>query len=123
MSARRDQVFVGFKCDPEFRAELERASGGALSQFVREALITKLQSMGIHVDESLASAPSRMGKGGPRKKVSTVPSQAATAINSPGVVQNQIQHNHVHAEERLAAESPGTYKAKKKKRNASHKGH
>src|SRR5258708_280425 len=40
----------------------------ALSQFVRLVLIAKLRALGIEVRERLADAPSRLGKGGPRKK-------------------------------------------------------
>lgn len=69
MAKRAGQTFIGFKCDAEFRARLVAASGGALSQFVRDAIIAKLRAMRIPVDASLAEPPSRLGKCGPRKIV------------------------------------------------------
>ena len=69
MPARENQQLVGFKCDPAFKAEIERAARPlSVSIFVREALIEKLRRMGIKVNAALAEAPSRAGKGGPKKK-------------------------------------------------------
>lgn len=68
MSTRGNQVFVGFKCDAAFRAQVTAASRGEISQFVRDALIENLEAMGIRVDRALAEAPSRLRKGGPRKR-------------------------------------------------------
>lgn len=68
MTSRNGQVFIGFKCDTAFREEIARAAGNEpLSQFVRDALIERLRAMNITVPRALADAPSRLGKGGPRK--------------------------------------------------------
>ena len=72
MRDRRGQRYVGFKCDPELRAQIEAAADGNLSQFLRDALVTKLNEMGIGVDSRIAEAPSRLGKGGPKKMVQRI---------------------------------------------------
>jgi hypothetical protein len=69
VDSSRDQVLVGFRCDPELRGQIERALRGApMSQFLREAVIEKLQTIIGPLDPRLAEAPSRLGKGGPKKK-------------------------------------------------------
>ncbi|MDR3405139.1 MAG: hypothetical protein P4L99_21775 [Chthoniobacter sp.] len=69
MPTRNDQVFIGFKCDPDFRDRVASAAGSMpLSQFIRDALIAKLKAMNIPVPANLAAAPSRLGKGGPKPK-------------------------------------------------------
>jgi hypothetical protein len=71
MKERRGQILVGFKCDPALQDEIRAAAKGVpLSQFLREAIVEKLISMNMGVDPALARAPSRIGKGGPKKKPS-----------------------------------------------------
>jgi hypothetical protein len=38
------------------------------SQFIRDAVFAAIENMGLEVERSLKAAPSRMGKGGPKKK-------------------------------------------------------
>jgi hypothetical protein len=83
MSVRKNQVFIGFKCDGEFRALVERAAGGDLSRFVRKALVEKLRALHIHVDPALAEPPSRLGKGGPRKKLTVLHLSDLRAAETP----------------------------------------
>lgn len=83
MSARKNQVFIGFKCDQEFRSLVERAADGDLSRFVRRALVEKLRALKIHVDPGLAEPPSRLGKGGPRKKLTLLHLSDLRAAETP----------------------------------------
>lgn len=67
--SRREQVLVGFRCDPELREQLELALRGMpMSQFLREAVIEKLATIVGPLDPRLAKAPSRLGKGGPKPR-------------------------------------------------------
>ena len=67
MADRRDQVLIGFRCDPALREQIEAALKGApLSQFLRDAVVERLGQMSLPVDPALAQAPSRLGKGGPK---------------------------------------------------------
>ncbi|MEQ1854386.1 MAG: hypothetical protein ABMA01_22685 [Chthoniobacteraceae bacterium] len=62
-------VLVGFQCDPALKAESVAAAAPlTVSQYLRSALVEKLQADGSCVSEALAKAPSRLGKGGPKKK-------------------------------------------------------
>ena len=62
-------MLVAFRCDPDLRAKIEEALGDfPMSQFLRDAVVAKLESMKIHVERELAKAPSRLGKGGRPKK-------------------------------------------------------
>lgn len=59
---------MGFRCDPELRKKIEDAAGGdRISQFLRDAVVAKLEALNFDVDSALAKAPSRIGKGGPKK--------------------------------------------------------
>ncbi len=49
-------------------AALPRAGYGDRSQFIRDAVLEKLQRAGIELPLELAAAPSRKGKGGRRPK-------------------------------------------------------
>lgn len=42
------------------------------SRFIRDAVVEKLQRLGIEVNPSLAAAPSRLGKGGPKIKAKQI---------------------------------------------------
>ena len=69
MVERRDQVLIGFRCDPALRDQIEAALAGApISQFLRDAVVAKLESLNFPVDPQLATAPSRIGKGGPKPR-------------------------------------------------------
>lgn len=69
MKERRGQVLVGFRCDPELRKKIEVAAGGdRISQFLRDAVVAKLETLQLGVDPALAQAPSRIGKGGPKPR-------------------------------------------------------
>jgi hypothetical protein len=57
-------VFIGFKCQSDFRDKIVDAAPGALSQFIRDAVMEKLARENAVVDRSLAKAPSRIGIGG-----------------------------------------------------------
>lgn len=60
---------VGCWCDKDFLAEIEKARGKVgRSQFVRDALVEKLEKMGIKIPRELTVAPDRAGVGGPKKK-------------------------------------------------------
>jgi hypothetical protein len=61
---RNGQVFIGFKCQSDFRDKIVDAAPGALSQFIRDAVLEKLARETDHVDKALAKAPSRVGVGG-----------------------------------------------------------
>ena len=83
--AERKGIFVGFKCKPDFRTEIERAAHkNGLSQFLREAVIEHMARNGIKIDPRLAEAPSRLGKGGPKIKLkgdaAVATEKGATAI-------------------------------------------
>lgn len=56
--------------DEKFLREIEtgmaRAGYSDRSKFIRDAVFEKLQKLGIACDYTLAMAPSRTGKGGPR---------------------------------------------------------
>jgi hypothetical protein len=88
--SRREQVLVGFRCDPELREQLELALRGTpMSQFLREAVIEKLATILGPLDPRLAKAPSRLGKGGPKpRKVQLL--IAAEAPDSPPVTEKRI---------------------------------
>jgi len=61
-------VLVGFQCDPALKAEIVAAATPAtVSQYLRSALVEKLRADGFPVSDSLAEAPSRLGKGGPKR--------------------------------------------------------
>jgi len=69
MRERKGQVLVGFKCEPALQQEIFSAAKGApVSQFLRDAIIEKLQAMQMNVDPALAQPRSRAGKGGPKPK-------------------------------------------------------
>lgn len=61
-------VLVGFQCDPALKAEIVAAASPlTVSQYLRSALVEKLRRDGFRVSVALAEAPSRLGKGGPKK--------------------------------------------------------
>jgi hypothetical protein len=102
MRQRNGQVLVGFKCDPILQDEIQQAAGGMpVSQFLRDAIVEKLECMKRPVDPMLANAPSRKGKGGPKKKVT---------INQTG---NKIAIGHI---ENLSSASAPAQKPAKPKR-------
>ena len=69
MRERKGQVLVGFKCESALQQEIFSAAKGApVSQFLRDAIIEKLQAMQMNVDPALAHPRSRAGKGGPKPK-------------------------------------------------------
>jgi hypothetical protein len=63
-------VMIGCWCENTFAAKIDAAAvGKGRSQFCREALTTKLKALGIPVDAWETNAPSRIGKGGPKRKI------------------------------------------------------
>lgn len=78
-------VLVGFQCDPALKAEIiAAASPLTVSQYLRSALVEKLRRDGIRVSESLAEAPSRLGKGGPKKGRRRTAEQTLRTSDAPG---------------------------------------
>lgn len=65
-----DQKLLPFAARAEFIAELDKALRKLKvtnrSQFIRDAIVEKLRLMGVKLPETLAAAPDRFGKGGPR---------------------------------------------------------
>ena len=60
---------VGCWVERSFFEELQSARGEAtMSQFVRDALVEKLKTLGIFIPREKAIPPDRTGKGGPRRK-------------------------------------------------------
>lgn len=87
MRERPGQAFIGFKCAPEFRDAMIAASSGApLSEFVRAAVIEELKRIGIRVPRELAAPPSRLGKGGPKRKTGAVKRPRNREAGSAAVV-------------------------------------
>jgi hypothetical protein len=84
MRDRKGQVLVGFKCDPGLQLEISKASGGIpVSQFLREAIVEKLHSMGFSIDPTLAKAPSRAGVGGPKPRPKKLKKKKSELVKKP----------------------------------------
>jgi hypothetical protein len=65
-----DLVMIGCWCENTFAAKIDAAAAGkGRSQFCREALTASLKDLGIPVDAWETNAPSRVGKGGPKRKI------------------------------------------------------
>ncbi len=64
---RPGQTYLGTKLSQTLFDAVEKASAGYKSQFVREAIAEKLAAAGHVIAEHLIKAPSRKGKGGPKK--------------------------------------------------------
>lgn len=78
METRKSQGLIGFQCDLELRDQIVRAASPlTVSQFLRTALVEKLDRMGFEVSPRLAEAPSRLGKGGPKPKPPLPKAQAS----------------------------------------------
>jgi hypothetical protein len=105
MSSRNNQVFTGFKCTADFRALVQQASAGDLSKFIRDALVEKLKRMHIPVDPALAAAPSRLGKGGPKKRAIVPFEQQPPALRAAETPESIP----------LPPSKPTNYRTKKKK--------
>lgn len=60
------QKLLNFPVKEEFLEEIDRAISSSRfsnrSEFIRQAILEKLQEMGISIPEAMASAPSRSGK-------------------------------------------------------------
>ena len=82
---------IGFKCEPELREEIFQAANGNISQFLRDAILEKLQFLGIDVDPELFKAKSRKGVGGPKKTymVSDSPSARIAEANGDNIMIDQ----------------------------------
>jgi hypothetical protein len=66
----KDQVMIGGWFNRRFAAKVDSALGVlSRSDFTRAALKEKLERMGIDVPDDESKPPSRLGKGGPRRKV------------------------------------------------------
>ena len=78
-------VLVGFQCDPALKAEIvSAASPLTVSQYLRSALVEKLRRDGYRVNESLAEAPSRLGKGRPKNSGKRRALDTLRTSDSPG---------------------------------------
>lgn len=66
------QKLVPVPVSEDFLSRVDKAMTEAgyvnRAQFIRDAIYEKLQSAGVKLERGLSQAPSRAGKGGPRKK-------------------------------------------------------
>jgi len=64
-----NQKFVGCYMTPDFLVQIDQARGElSRSQFLRDAIFEKLDSLGFAIAREKVIAPDRTGKGGPKKK-------------------------------------------------------
>lgn len=77
---KRNQILVPVPMTPEFIQELgaalRRLGYSNRADFIRDAILEKLELEGEHIPASIAAAPSRSGKGGR-------PSHAASKPQAP----------------------------------------
>ena len=70
---KRNQVLVPVPMKPEFIKELSDALGrlgySNRADFIRDAVLEKLEREGEKIPASIAAAPVRTGKGGPKRAV------------------------------------------------------
>lgn len=107
-------VFVGFKIPEELR-EQARAAAETLQesegQFIRAAIVEKLEKMGVILERNLVRAPSRRGVGGfPTHKRNREPQpihKAALVLNesppTPGGVSSDVGRGAVAGADAVAA--------------------
>lgn len=108
----KDQRGVLVMMDKDFREEIDRALPIAgysdRSQFIRDAVYKRLQEIGIDVPAHLKAAPSRIGKGGRKSKVTVSVTQHVSG-----------SAKHVHQQVFSAAQNApklGQHKSKGEKR-------
>lgn len=71
MSRAENQKPILFYVNDAFLSEIDKGCeivGCGRSQFIRDAVFAELERMGMAPPRALKSAPSRKGKGGPKKK-------------------------------------------------------
>jgi hypothetical protein len=80
----KDQTLVGCWCSESFVKKIDHARGEkSMSQFCREALREKLESVGIDVTPEESRAPDRAGKGGPKAgRTFTSPVHSTNEVSS-----------------------------------------
>ena len=90
------QVLVNFQASDKFRTEMTEAAekaGLPISEFIRQAVREKMESVGCPVSSlAITFAPSRAGKGGPRK-VSSDPDKVAGALHNAKDSAERNAHN------------------------------
>lgn len=79
MGRSEDQKPLTFMVKAAFLDEINQACTIAgysdRSQFIRDAVFAEIERLGIAVPKALKAAPSRKGKGGPKKKMALPPPQ------------------------------------------------
>ncbi len=77
-----NRALITLRLDAPFLDALDRARGHLdRSTFIRDAIAAALTRRGVAFDERHIYAPSRAGKGGPKKR--TAPAAAPTAASAP----------------------------------------